>query len=96
VVGQLRKLEAVSRATTLRNQRYLVPKNLQGSRCALTLVAELRGLDMAHNAKKTEHSGAKRSRGGYAGQKRAAKHESNKLRRLTDRRAVREENRTSA
>jgi len=36
---------------------------------------------MANKAIKTEHTGAKHSRGGYAGCKRDAKHESNKLRR---------------
>ncbi|OGT70089.1 MAG: hypothetical protein A3I78_06935 [Gammaproteobacteria bacterium RIFCSPLOWO2_02_FULL_56_15] len=36
---------------------------------------------MANKAKKSEHVGPKKSRGAYAGRKRDAKHESNKLRR---------------
>jgi len=36
---------------------------------------------MAYKAKLTEHAGPKKGRGGYAGRKRDAKPESNKLRR---------------
>jgi hypothetical protein len=45
---------------------------------------------MAGNAKKTEHAGAKRGHGAYWGHKADAKRESNKLRRLNDKRAVRQ------
>jgi hypothetical protein len=44
---------------------------------------------MAHRAKKTEHAGPKKGRGGYYGRKRDAKHESAKRRRSDDRLAVR-------
>lgn len=36
---------------------------------------------MGHSAKKTEHSGAKKGKGAYAGIKRDAKPQSNKVRR---------------
>jgi hypothetical protein len=36
---------------------------------------------MAHGAKKTEHSGAKKGAGAYYGRKAAAKHESSRTRR---------------
>ena len=38
---------------------------------------------MGYKAKKTEHVGAKRGRGGYWGPKKDAKKESNKIRRRT-------------
>lgn len=40
---------------------------------------------MANRAKMTEHAGAKKSKGAYAGRKNDAKRESNKLRRLQSR-----------
>ena len=43
---------------------------------------------MGHHARKTEHVGPKRGRGGYYGRKRDAKHESAKRRRGDDRSAV--------
>lgn len=39
---------------------------------------------MAYNARKTEHTGPKRGRGGYAGRKANAKRESAKMRRRGD------------
>jgi len=39
---------------------------------------------MANEAQKTEHSGPKKGRGAYWGRKKAAKHESNRVRRETD------------
>lgn len=44
---------------------------------------------MAHAAKNTEHSGAKRGRGGYWGRKADAKRESNRARRTNDKIASR-------
>lgn len=41
---------------------------------------------MANGARKTEHSGAKQGKGAYWGKKRFAKGESNKARRISDRR----------
>ncbi len=46
---------------------------------------------MAHKARKTEHTGAKHSRGAYWGPKRAAKLESNALRRRQGKQIVRQE-----
>ena len=43
---------------------------------------------MRHEAKKTEHSGAKKGSGAYWGRKVAAKKESNKRRRENDKRSV--------
>jgi hypothetical protein len=43
---------------------------------------------MGYHAKKTEHVGAKKGRGGYYGRKRDAKHESAKRRRRDDATAV--------
>lgn len=43
---------------------------------------------MAQNAKKTEHSGAKKGNGAYWGRKVAAKKESNKKRRENDKTSV--------
>lgn len=43
---------------------------------------------MGHNAKKTEHSGAKKRNGAYWGRKVAAKKESNRKRRDEDKRRV--------
>lgn len=42
---------------------------------------------MALNAKKTEHTGAKKGRGAYWGRKRDAKSDSNKVRRVADKNA---------
>lgn len=39
------------------------------------------GETVSNQAKKTEHSGAKKGRGAYWGRKKNAKHESNKVRR---------------
>ena len=39
---------------------------------------------MALNAKKTEHTGAKKGKGAYWGRKRDAKHDSNRARRVVD------------
>ena len=39
---------------------------------------------MANEAQKTEHSGPKKGRGAYWGRKKAAKHESNRVRREMD------------
>ena len=44
-------------------------------------VIPLKIIDMANKAKLTEHVGAKKHKGAYAGRKRDAKRESNKLRR---------------
>ena len=46
---------------------------------------------MGYEAKKTEHSGAKRGRGAYWGPKRDAKKESNKIRRRSAKRETREQ-----
>lgn len=43
---------------------------------------------MAHNANKTEHSGAKRGNGAYWGRKKDAKDESSKRRRTEERKQV--------
>lgn len=43
---------------------------------------------MAHKAGKTEHSGAKKGKGGYWGRKRDAKPESNQRRREVDKKAT--------
>ena len=48
---------------------------------------------MAHNARKTEHSGSKRGRGAYWGRKAEAKKESNKRRRKDDRKEETSEDR---
>ncbi len=45
---------------------------------------------MAHNAKKTEHTGAKHGTGAYWGRKRDAKKESNTLRRRQGKHIVRD------
>jgi hypothetical protein len=45
---------------------------------------------MAHNVNKTEHAGSKKGRGAYWGPRQVAKKESNKLRRLNDKRACNE------
>lgn len=45
---------------------------------------------MANNSTKTEHAGAKHATGAYWGPKKDAKQESNKQRRLQDRREERE------
>jgi hypothetical protein len=45
---------------------------------------------MAYRAKMTEHTGAKKAKGGYAGRKKEAKKESNKLRRLHSRKLVKD------
>ncbi len=42
-------------------------------------------VEMAYQAKKTEHSGAKRGRGAYWGPKKAAKRDSSRKRRENDR-----------
>jgi len=42
---------------------------------------------MASQAKKTEHSGAKKGNGAYWGRKKDAKHESNRKRRENDRKS---------
>ncbi len=47
---------------------------------------------MAHQAKKTEHSGAKKGRGAFWGHKADAKKESDRRRREEDKNAVTEEN----
>lgn len=46
---------------------------------------------MAYQAKKTEHAGPKRGRGGYWGPKQAAKKESSKIRRRNWRRQISQE-----
>ena len=55
------------------------------------LVRVVRGVvGMAYQAKKTEHSGAKRGRGAYWGPKKDAKRESSRKRRKNDRNESRE------
>ncbi len=46
---------------------------------------------MGHEAKKTEHSGAKKGSGAYWGRKVAAKKEANRKRRENDKGSVREQ-----
>jgi|TARA_B110000240_G_C13067025_1_gene270016 hypothetical protein len=46
---------------------------------------------MANRAKKTEHIGAKKAKGAYAGRKKEAKQESNKLRRLQSQQMAQDE-----
>jgi hypothetical protein len=48
------------------------------------------GRTMAYRAKMTEHTGAKKAKGGYAGRKKEAKKESNKLRRRHSRKLVKD------
>ena len=48
-------------------------------------------VEEAYNANKTEHSGAKKGKGGYHGRKKDAKRDSNKKRRANDKAAVSEE-----
>jgi hypothetical protein len=48
------------------------------------------GLEEARNATNTEHSGAKKGKGGYYGRKKDAKSDSNKKRRANDKKAVSE------
>ena len=45
---------------------------------------------MANQAKMTEHTGPKKAKGAYAGRKKDAKRESNKLRRLQSRKMTQE------
>jgi hypothetical protein len=42
---------------------------------------------LRNEAKKTEHSGAKKGKGAYWGRKKVAKHESNRMRRIDDKTA---------
>lgn len=51
-------------------------------------VMQLTGVPMANRAKLTEHVGAKKAKGAYAGSKKEAKQESNKLRRPQSRQIV--------
>lgn len=50
----------------------------------------LKGVALANQAQKTEHSWAKKGRGAYWGKKRFAKKESNKMRRKYDKEKVEE------
>ncbi len=51
---------------------------------------------MAHQAKKTEHSGAKKGNGAYWGRKVNAKKESNRVRREDDKKSVQVEDDNSS
>lgn len=57
----------------------------------MPILLKPRVIDVAHQAVKTEHAGPKKGKGGYAGRKRDAKHESDKARRRADAMAVDEE-----
>jgi hypothetical protein len=46
---------------------------------------------MGHGAKKSEHTGAKKGKGAYWGRRVAAKKESNRLRRETDKAIIKKE-----
>ncbi len=50
---------------------------------------------MAYEAKKTEHSGAKKGKGAYWGKKVDAKKESNNMRRVSDKKSVQVEDHDS-
>jgi hypothetical protein len=70
---------------------YILDK-LRVNSCFVIALRETEvGYRMAYEAKKTEHSGAKKGSGAYWGRKVAAKKESNRRRRENDKGSVREQ-----